>query len=489
MKHPYVNDIVEMLGLAGEDVILYPSSSVSFPDYSLHMVKIRGTRHLLAVGEGASHSGFRGELLPNGMLLCSANHNNRLVLNGLIPTTVPQAFGKEQTTFGVGDRLGVATPGHIRVLSRSRAKPILAQQSKRELALTGRTYEQVLDDVSFFVFQEGYTGGFGADGDHLKSIEEIMDALACGYTMITLDCSSVIGNGIEQLSGQGAKERYLCLESFDRARYEERYLDRVFSVGGRDYVFAESDLIRCVLVYRNALEFVKTVYRDCILTADREIDFELSIDETDSVTKPLDHLFVATELLSSAVEITSLAPRFAGEFQKGIDYIGDLTLLERELEQHCAIADHFGYKLSIHSGSDKFSAFPMISKHTGGRFHVKTSGTSWLEAVATIAHCDPSLYRLLHERALASFQAATAFYHVSADLRRIPALSAVSDDDLPSYFKQDDSRQLLHITYGFLLGDPELSSAIYALLSEQEEIYYDRLAGHIGRHLYLLGIQ
>lgn len=489
MKHPYVNAIIEALGLAGADVILHPSSSVSFPDHSLHMVKIRGKRHLLVVGEGASRSGFRGEPLSSDMLLCPASHENRLVLNGLIPTTVPQAFGRDQTTFGVGDRLGIATPGHIRVLSRSWAKPILAQQSKRELALTGRTYEQVLDDVCFSVFQEGYTGGFGADGDHLKSIEEIKEALACGYTMITLDCSSVIGKGIEQLSTQDAKERYLGLESFDRAQYEERYLDRVFSVGGREYAFAESDLIRCVLVYKNALEFVDTVYRECILSAGREIDFELSIDETDSVTTPLDHLFVATELLSRAVQITSLAPRFAGEFQKGIDYIGDLAFLESELEQHGAIADHFGYKLSIHSGSDKFSAFPMIGTHTGGRLHVKTSGTSWLEAVATIAHCDPSLYRKLHESALANFEAAKAFYHVSADLSRIRPLSTVSDDDLLSYFTQDDSRQLLHITYGFLLGDPVLRTAIYDLLSQQEEIYYDRLMGHIGRHLHLLGIQ
>lgn len=474
MKHPYVNDLIDTLGRSGEDVILYPSSSVSFPDFSLHMVKISGERHLLLVGEGASRSRFRGELLSNGMLLCPTTHDNRLILNGLIPTTVPQAFGKEQATFGVGDRLGIATPGHIRALSRSRAKPILAQQSKRELALIGRTYEQVLDDVSFSVFQEGYTGGFGADGDHLKSIEEIREALACGYTMITLDCSSVIGKGTEHLSVQESRERYL---------------DRVFSVGGRDYSFTESDLNRCVLVYGNALEFAETVYRECILTSGKEIDFELSIDETDSVTTPLDHLFVATELLSRGVEITSLAPRFAGEFQKGIDYIGDLALLEGELAQHAAIADHYGYKLSIHSGSDKFSVFPMIGKHTDGRLHVKTSGTSWLEAVATIAHCDPSLYRRLHECALANFEAATAFYHVSADIERIRPLSAVSDEDLLSYLALDDSRQLLHITYGFLLGDPELRRSIYDLLSAQEEIYFDRLVGHIGRHLHLLGIQ
>ena len=195
------------------------------------------------------------------------------------------------------------------------------------------------------------------------------------------------------------------------------------------------------------------------------------------------HLFVAMELRDRGIEITSLAPRFVGEFQKGIDYIGDLEQLEAQIRQHARIADQFGYKLSIHSGSDKFSAFPMIGRLTGGRFHLKTSGTNWLVAVGTIALCAPDLYRKMHQKALLHFEEARQFYHVSANLTEVEPLDQVLDADLIKYLANDHSRQLLHITYGYLLRDPQLKEAIVRVLQEQEELYHSRLVDHIGRHL------
>ena len=106
------------------------------------------------------------------------------------------------------------------------------------------------------------------------------------------------------------------------------------------------------------LTYMVHVYDAYISKADREIDYEISIDETETVTSPLRTFFVANELTLAGVEVTSLAPRFCGEFQKGIDYIGDVEQFERELREHALIAEHFGYKLSIHSGSDKFKVFP-----------------------------------------------------------------------------------------------------------------------------------
>ena len=122
-------------------------------------------------------------------------------------------------------------------------------------------------------------------------------------------------------------------------------------------------------------------------------DFEISVDETDAPTTPLEHFFIANELTRAGVKFTSLAPRFIGRFEKGVDYIGDLAALDAEMAKHAAVTAHFGtYKLSLHSGSDKFSVYPLIVKHWGERLHVKTAGTSYLEALRALAVTEPELF-------------------------------------------------------------------------------------------------
>ena len=140
-----------------------------------------------------------------------------------------------------------------------------------------------------------------------------------------------------------------------------------------------------------------------------------------------------------------------GNSRRAIDYIGDIAQFERELASHAAIAVHFEYKLSIHSGSDKFSVFPLIGQYTNGLFHIKTAGTNWLEAVRVVAKVNPSLYRRMHQYALEHFAEATAYYHVTTDIGAIVPLAEVSDADLPDYMEENNARQLLHITYGLLL--------------------------------------
>ncbi len=109
---------------------------------------------------------------------------------------------------GVGDRLGIAGPGHIRVFQEYDVYPVFAQQSIRELNLTQRTYKDVLDSTTFSVFREGYTKGFGADGDHLKKPEEVKMALDLGFTMITLDCSEHMHNEAERMKLTDVKEAH-----------------------------------------------------------------------------------------------------------------------------------------------------------------------------------------------------------------------------------------------------------------------------------------
>ena len=192
--------------------------------------------------------------------------------------------------------------------------------------------------------------------------------------------------------------------------------------------------------------------------------------------------------------MTSLAPRFCGEFQKGIDYIGDLEQFENELKEHVLIAKHFGYKLSIHSGSDKFKVFPLIGKYTEGIFHIKTAGTNWLEAMRVIAETNPDLYRRMHQYALEHFQEALQYYHVTPDLEEIKPLGEVEDNELPSYMDNDASRQLFHVTYGLLLtatdegGRYLFKDEFFTTLNDHEDDYRRMLIRHIGKHLESLAV-
>ncbi|MFH5184922.1 tagaturonate epimerase family protein [Paenibacillus sp. TAB 01] len=487
MKQGNVTDI------AADNVKVYPHSFSESGGVQLLMVKSDNTKYILATGEGALFDELQGEA-DGGVKVCPLTHENRLVLNKYFDYTVPRAFGTQVATIGLGDRLGIASPGHIQTVRGRDVRPILAQQSIRELNLTGRDYKQVVDAACYAAFQEGYKDGFGADGDHLKVEADIELALGLGFTMLTLDCSEYIDNTIEGLSAAEQAAKYAEVSEATRNHYESLYLDKTFEVAGTSISFDKETLIKNVLIYGPAIDFMEHIFNKYIKTADREIDFEISIDETATPTDPESHFLVAKELYGRGLTIYSMAPRFIGEFQKGIDYIGDIAQFEKELIIHAAIADDFGYKLSIHSGSDKFSVFPIIGKYTKGRFHVKTAGTNWLEAVRTVAKVNPDLYRRMHQYALEHFEEATAYYHVTTDLSKVAPLDQVADADLAdTYMNENNARQLIHITYGILLqakdeqGSSLFKDEFYRTLSEQEEAFEQSLISHIGKHLDLLG--
>lgn len=369
--------------------------------------------------------------------VATLTHGTAQALRTLFPFTRPTRVLARNATCGVGDRLGIAGPGHIRAFEQYDVAPVFAQQSMRENGLTGRSFADVIDAVTFSVFRAGFRKGFGADGDHLKTFEDISAALEAGCTMITLDCS--------------------------------------------DYIHKEAT--SAPDIYNDAIAFAARVYAAFFEGGRYAADLEISIDETDTPTTPAQHRYIAQELSARGVRFASLAPRFCGEFQKGVDYRGDLVQFEREIAVHADIAREYGYKLSIHSGSDKFSVFPLIAKHTNGSVHLKTAGTSWLEAMKVVAAKDPALYREAHARALECFEAARKYYHVTTNLSNIPPLAALADDELPALFENGDARQLIHITYGFLLGDAALKQRLYTLWRRERQAYSDALCSHISRHL------
>ncbi|MHC1786039.1 MAG: tagaturonate epimerase family protein [Christensenellales bacterium] len=465
----------------------YPDSINHLEGGSIFMTATPAGDRLVAVGRNPGFEGS-GELRDGQpCLIAPLSHRNAQLLRELLPSTAPRPGLAGCCSMGVGDRLGVATAGHLAVFKRyPQVFPVLAQQSIRELNLTGRSYEEVLDCVSFAVFKAGFRGGFGADGDHLKKPEEVTYALGCGYSMITLDSSEHIRGDVNAMSPEEVSSAYRADPAL-----EARYLERDFPLTpGVSLRFSPDAFRRAVLIYGRAIAFIADIYQAYI--TGRPIDFEISIDETMTPTTPLQHYFVASELTRRGVQFVSLAPRFCGEFQKGIDYLGDLKQFESELLVHDAIAKHFGYKLSVHSGSDKFRVFPAVGRLTGGAFHLKTAGTNWLEAVRLVAREDPAFYRRLHAFALGHFQDATRYYHVTTDLQKIPALDSLADGDLPGLMDMNDARQLLHITYGLILSDMQpdgsftFRDALYALLDRCAGDYAALLERHIGRHLALL---
>jgi hypothetical protein len=242
-------------------------------------------------------------------------------------------------------------------------------------------------------------------------------------------------------------------------------------------------------MYGRAVEFAAEVDRHLRARRGSAYDLEVSIDETTAPTLPSHHLYIASELARLGVAVTSMAPRFVGEFQKGIDYIGDLREFEEHFQVHCAVARaRGGYKVSIHSGSDKFSVYPVIGRHTGLRVHLKTAGTSWLEAVRLAARVDPALFRRMLAAAVAGFPEARKLYHVVADPSRVPAPDSLRDDELEGCLAQRDSRQILHISYGVLLSDDGIRGALYRMLRGNEEKHYTAVQEHIARHVRLLGL-
>jgi hypothetical protein len=475
------------------NIKVYKLSFTKFETASLVMVRDKSSQWLLALGHGKLMDELEGTLIQEDKKVCPLIHQNRLVLNRYFDYTVPQAFGTNVATMGLGDRLGLASPGHIEAIREKSIKPILAQQSIRELTLTGRTMDDVIDAASFAVFQEGYKGGFGADGDHLKKEADIQSALEHGMTMLTLDCTDQIHLEIEDASSEKIETEYNQLPEYTQVFYNQQYLNKTFELNGFSLTFDKDSLMKNVLLYREAVSYMIHIYHNYIKKADHKVDFEVSIDETTTTTTPLTHFFVANELAVAGVQVASLAPRFCGEFQKGIDYIGDLEQFEHDLKEHIVIAKHFGYKLSIHSGSDKFSVFPLIGKHTDGIFHLKTAGTNWLEAVKVLAEMKPELYRKMHRYAFDHFEEALKYYHVTPDLTTIKDLDSVTDEQLSQYMDDIHTRQVFHVTYGLLLsakddnGNYLFKDEFFAALIEHENDYRNALVHHIGRHIEYLG--
>lgn len=487
-----------------DEMVIYPKSVHEYLDVIFFIAKT-GTRKLLYlyyenVGDKVAAK-FEGSVITfNGtqnfyLKKCERNSFNRKMLQALFRYTNPQLLGLTDT-FGFGDRLGMANSAHLRSLSGSHFKPILAQQSIRELSRTNRTPAEVMDAAVWAVFQEGYHEGFGADADHLKTKDDIDLLVKNGFTMFTFDPGEYVHNEADtmrkdELEESVKNQNWTGLKTnYDDLLVE--YVDKEINIAdGYSIQATQDNLNRALVKYGDALIHIKSMYFHLKTKyPDYKSEVEVSVDETESVTSPLEHYFIVNELKRLGVNLISLAPRFIGEFEKGIDYKGDLNIFKEEYIKHSSIAKYFGtYKLSLHSGSDKFSVYKVIGNLKLGVTHVKTAGTSYLEALKVVAVKEPGLFKEILDYSRNLYENEKKSYHVSADLNKVHSAESYSDEDLIGLFANDDTRQILHVTFGKVLTDKNekgelvFKDRILKCLINNEELHYKFLTDHFHKHL------
>jgi tagaturonate epimerase len=478
-----------MTQIAIPGATIYAASMVEHEGSSYFLCRIDATGER-RLGISGNLSGFAGQEIGQGTLLCPCSAEHAAALRARLPWLRPVPLGR-QTSFGFGDRMGSATAGHIQAMRSTGADrtigPIYAQQSVRENTRTGRTPQQVLDDAMWGVFQEGWRTAWGADADHVKEIADLPPFVAAGYTFYTIDPSDYVDNAAQTDSAETLREKVSRLPwdqlgtSYDAMR--ERYCAAPFELDGLTLQFDEPVLLRALAKYGRAIAHTAAIA--AALTAQVQggrYDLEVSVDETDTPTSIYEHFLIANELHARDIPVASVAPRFVGKFQKGVDYMGDIAQFEAELIDHVAIMNHFGsYKLSIHTGSDKLSIYPIIARHAHGHVHVKTAGTSYLEALRLVAQYDPALFRAMLDYAREHFEHDRKTYFLDAQLGKVPAGDQVPDAGLPELLNQFDARQVLHVAFGSILD--AYGDQLRTLIAAHEEAFRLGLERHFARHL------
>jgi tagaturonate epimerase len=474
-------------GLRGDAA--YPESQVSYGGATYWLERSTdGAKRLVAVADDESlFDRFAGtvETLDGKVrFVAETTAHNASALRSALPWLTPSRFGL-QTSAGFGDRLGLATPGHVRALKAVGApiRPVFAQQSIREMGRCRRTPRDVLDDATWGAFQAGWTEPVGGDADHLEQLDDIDDTAAAGFAFFTLDPKAEVDPGAEHADPATVRAKVEALDwpglESDLPAFVKKYAGRRIDLEHEAVELDEGSVLRAMAKYGPSLAHAMAMYRR-LEEKGIDCEVEFAIDETDYPTKPAEHVVVVNELKRLGMDFVSFAPRFVGRFEKGVEYIGDLDELKRDFEIHAQLARALGpYKLSLHSGSDKYSTYPLIVEATRGVVHLKTAGTSWAEALRVIAHNDPDLMRRILTLALESFEANRKSYHLSCDPARVP--TDPTDDEVARLMDVVDSRQVLHVGYGAILE--EFGSRMYQVWNDNEEEHYDVIATHFVKHL------
>jgi tagaturonate epimerase len=403
-------------------------------------------------------------------------------------------------SMGVGDRF--AHQGRAQLAAFAKAKQLGVEvapvwnKSNREHQIIGTQPIDVRREADEAVAAAHWCGPYHVDADHigLKTVDSFIEA----SDYFTLDVADFTGK-------PAAAE---AIGAFTR---EYRSFVGMVQIPGIDEPFRVTDATIEAIAqkYLLAVKEAGRIYRHVAAKkGDGGLVAEVSMDETDLPQTPAELLFILAAIAEEGIPAQTIAPKFTGRFNKGVDYVGDLVQFEKEFnEDLCVIAfavREFGLpanlKLSVHSGSDKFSLYPLIHRaimRHGAGLHLKTAGTTWLEEIIGLAMAGGDglqIARKVYREAFGRFDELCAPYATVIDIDRgkLPSPDEVdqwSESQFADALRHDLAcpsynlhvRQLLHV--GYKVAAEMGASYLDALVRHEKVIAGNVSANIFERHL------
>ncbi|MCP5533163.1 MAG: hypothetical protein H7A49_16835 [Akkermansiaceae bacterium] len=404
-------------------------------------------------------------------------------------------------TFGVGDRF--AHGAHAQLTAFIEAKKLgiditpVWNKSNREHLIIGSEPIQTRQAADKAVADLGWSGEYLLDADHINF--STVDRFVAPCDFFTLDVADDIGEAADPAD----------VEAFI-AKHPE--LIGTLSIEGiaKPLEITRADVEKAANQFLKATQKAAAIYQHIVSAKGGTDDFvtEVSMDETDSPQTPPELLIILAAISDQGIPVQTIAPKFTGRFNKGVDYVGDVAQFEQEFNDDLAVIAHavktYGLpaslKLSVHSGSDKFSIYPVIKKaiqRTGAGLHIKTAGTNWLEEVIGLAEAGGDALELakqIYAKALEKKDALCEPYATVIDINdaNLPSAETVNgwtseqytsalrhDQSNPGY--NPDLRQLLHVGFKIAaqLGDTYLD----ALKTNREVVSKNVTGNLLDRHM------
>lgn len=406
----------------------------------------------------------------------------------------------EKYSFGTGDRFGREGKAQLKAIQEINkagyAVVPVWNKSNREHSIVKTLQESVLREAEEAVAEMGWKGSFYVDADHIGMAT--VDSFVEYSNFFTFDVADFIGKS----SSEEDKAAFVRNYSSYIGKLEIPGIEKAFDI-------TEEFLAKTADTFLVAVKEVKTIY-DYIVSKKGKDGFipEVSMDECEIAQSPLELFFILAELKRLGVEVQTIAPKFTGLFPKGVDYVGDVSQFSREFEQDVAVTrfaiEKLGLpaslKLSVHSGSDKFSIYPAIRdaiKKFDAGIHVKTAGTTWLEEVIGLAKGGGEgleIAKDIFKRSMDRFEELTGPYAsvLNIDASGLPTTGEVmswSSEEFANALIHDKNcvsynpnfRQLIHVGYKIAVEMGERYSSALDTYREiiEENVEYNLLERHL----------
>jgi len=372
----------------------------------------------------------------------------------------------DRFSFGIGDRFAHQASAQLRAFQLLSAAGIRVapvwNKSNREHIFVGSEPQSVYDAAAEAVAELGWKGNWFVDADHiqLQTVDRFVDC----SDFFTIDVASSIGKPASTAD----------VDAFT-LRHSELVGTLNLPSARESISIGMEDIRNVARKYLLAVREAGAIYRHIEKKRQAEpFVTEVSMDETDSPQTPPELLIILAAFADEQIPLQTIAPKFTGRFNKGVDYIGNLAQFEREFLNDLAViafaVKRYGLpadlKLSVHSGSDKFSLYPILRRgieQTGAGIHVKTAGTTWLEELIGLAEAGGDGLELTQEiyaYALDHVDELCAPYEsvIDIDRTRLPRVDEVnrwSGAELASALRHVPGvplfnphiRQLLHVSF------------------------------------------